>query len=102
MVRCAGADFPFELPRFSVFLTLGMLLYWAVRQQIFRGLRLAGNGDGAAPERILRELAAIGMRARECEEYIVFPNASRVIVKPRGVPLGKLRREWLLEPHARE
>src|SRR5581483_1554618 len=65
-------------------------------------LGLAGNRDGAPRDCIGGELPAVGLAAGKGEEQKSGADTPRIEVEPVDRERGKLRREWLRKPDARE
>jgi hypothetical protein len=72
------------------------------RGQILRRGGAGHHGQRAAGQSVLREAAAIGMRAGKSEKQIAGIHAPRIVLDSGNFQCGKLRRQRLFEPFARE
>ena len=72
------------------------------RGQIFGRRRLGHHRERALRQCVLRKPAAIGVRAGKREKQIAGIHVARVVLDSAHLRCGKLRRQRLFEPFARE
>ncbi len=64
--------------------------------------RFAGHRDGAASQRVMRELPPVHPAARKCEKQKAFSHTPRIVVQTADSEIRKLGRKGLLQPYAGE